>query len=137
MDAAQEVFVVIDRRHGEFEGRARLSTWIHEICMRVAMSNRRRVRRRRESLVPEPPETSMDADQDTALERRQEQGLLTKLLNELDETARQIIVLHEIEQLPMREVAEIVGCPLQTAYSRRNAALEKMRERMAARRSPE
>jgi len=40
----------------------------------------------------------------------------------LDEQKREVVVLHEIEQLPMREVAELVGCPLQTAYGRLYAA---------------
>jgi RNA polymerase sigma-70 factor (ECF subfamily) len=136
MDASQEVFLVVNRRHGEFEGRASLSTWIHEICIRVAFSTRRRWRRRAEDLVPEPPETRVEADQDTRMEQRDRRGLLTDLLESLDDGQREIVVLYEIERLPMREVAEIVGCPLQTAYSRRNAALEKMRDRLSRGRNP-
>jgi RNA polymerase sigma-70 factor (ECF subfamily) len=133
MDAAQEVFLVVNRRSGEFEGRASVSTWIHEICLRVASSTRRTQRRRHEEVVPEPPETSVDADQDERIEQRERRQMLTKLLDSLDEVQREIIVLHEIERLPMREVAEIVGCPLQTAYSRRNAALESLRDRLSRR----
>jgi DNA-directed RNA polymerase specialized sigma24 family protein len=44
-----------------------------------------------------------------------------------------VIVLHDIEHLPMREVADIVGVPLQTAYSRRKSALASMRERLGRR----
>jgi RNA polymerase sigma-70 factor (ECF subfamily) len=33
-----------------------------------------------------------------------------------------VFVLYELEELPMIEVAEAVGCPLQTAYSRLHAA---------------
>ncbi len=135
MDASQEVFLVVDRRRGEFEGRSSLSTWIHEICIRVALSTRRRRRRRHEELVAEPPETTVEADQDARIEQRDRRSLLTGLLDGLDENQREVIVLHEIERLPMREVAEIVGCPLQTAYSRRNAGLEKMRDRLSGRRN--
>lgn len=127
MDAAQEVFLVVNRRHSEFEGRASLSTWIHEICVRVAFSSRRRTRRRREEVVAAPPDTRVDAEQHAQLAAREDRALLQTLLDTLDETQRQIVVLHEIERLPMREVAAIVGCPLQTAYSRCKAALEKMR----------
>jgi RNA polymerase sigma-70 factor (ECF subfamily) len=127
MDAAQEVFLVVNRRYAEFEGRSSLSTWIHEICVRVAFSTRRRNRRRREEVVAAPPEESVDAEQDLRIAQREDRALLQQLLDSLDETQRQIVVLHEIERLPMREVAEIVGCPLQTAYSRCKAALEKMR----------
>jgi RNA polymerase sigma-70 factor (ECF subfamily) len=131
MDAAQEVFLVVDRRYAEFEGRATVSTWIHEICVRVAMSSRRRQRRRREDVVSETPEVEVAAEQDARLAARQDRELLRSLLGSLDETARQIVVLHEIEGLPMREVAEIVGCPLQTAYSRCKSALDKMRAELA------
>ncbi|MGH7438572.1 MAG: RNA polymerase sigma factor [Polyangiaceae bacterium] len=127
MDAAQEVFLVVNRRYAEFEGRSSLSTWIHEICVRVSFSTRRRNRRRREEVVAAPPEESVDAEQDQRIVQREDRALLQQLLDTLDETQRQIVVLHEIERLPMREVAEIVGCPLQTAYSRCKAALEKMR----------
>jgi RNA polymerase sigma-70 factor (ECF subfamily) len=127
MDAAQEVFLVVNRRHSEFEGRASLSTWIHEICVRVASSTRRRNRRRREEIVAAPPDTGVDAEQDARIAASQDRAALQALLDSLDETQRQIVVLHEIERLPMREVAEIVGCPLQTAYSRCKVALEKMR----------
>jgi RNA polymerase sigma-70 factor, ECF subfamily len=126
-DATQDVFVVVDRRHGEFEGRSRLSTWIRQICVRVAFAHRRRHVRRREELVAQPPEAIVEADQHTDIEQREQRALLTRLLDTLDDNHRAIIVLHEIERLPMREVAEAVGCPLQTAYSRRNVALEQLR----------
>jgi RNA polymerase sigma-70 factor (ECF subfamily) len=131
MDAAQEVFLVVDRRYAEFEGRASVSTWIHEICVRVAMSSRRRQRRRREEVVADTPDVEVAAEQDARIAASQDRDLLRDLLASLDETARQIVVLHEIEGLPMREVAEIVGCPLQTAYSRCKSALEKMRAELA------
>jgi len=129
--------MVIDRRYDDFEGRARLSTWIRQICFRVAMANRRRVRRRREELVAELPETTMDADQDAGLELLHREALLNALLDELDDVHRQIVVLSEIEQLCMREVAQRVGCPLQTACARRNAALARMRTSWIARASGE
>jgi RNA polymerase sigma-70 factor (ECF subfamily) len=127
-DAAQEVFLVVNRRYGEFHGRAALSTWIHEICIRVAMDRNKRRKRRREDIVSEPPEVRVDADQHASLERQEERALVRRLLDQLDERQRQIIVLHEIERLPMRLVAEIAGVPLQTAYTRRTTALERMRD---------
>jgi RNA polymerase sigma-70 factor (ECF subfamily) len=133
-DAAQEVFLVVNRRYGEFEGRAAVSTWIHAICIRVAMGSRRQHRRRREDVVPEPPDTSIEADQHANLERGEDRRVLASLLDALDDEQREIIVLHEIERLPMRDVAEILGCPLQTAYTRRKAALRKMRGELKRRR---
>lgn len=127
MDAAQEVFLVVDRRFGEFEGRSSLSTWIRQICLRVALAYRRRRAHRREDLLEEPPEALVEADQQAGVERDEQRALLTRLLDALDDDQRAVIVLYEIEMLPMREVVEAVGCPLQTGYSRRKAALELLR----------
>jgi RNA polymerase sigma-70 factor (ECF subfamily) len=128
MDAAQEVFLVVNRRFREFEGRSTLSTWIRQICLRVALSTRRRRGRRREDVQEQPPDAGVDPEQHSLIERREERALLNGLLDALDDDQRAVIVLYEIELLPMREVAETVGCPLQTAYSRRKAALERLRD---------
>jgi RNA polymerase sigma-70 factor (ECF subfamily) len=58
--------------------------------------------------------------------------LLDRALAELDEDKRAVFVLYEIEQLTMAEVAEAIGCPLQTAYSRLHAARRQVTERMRA-----
>ena len=42
-----------------------------------------------------------------------------------------VFVLFDIEGVPMDEVAQIVGCPLQTAYSRLYAARRKVEGAMA------
>ncbi len=131
MDAAQEVFLVVDRRYSEFEGRSRISTWLRQICLRVALSHRRRRRRRREEVVAEPPETSVDPVQHADVELRERRELMTRLLDSLDDDHREVIVLYEIERLPMREVAAAIGCPVQTAYSRRKAALERLRDALS------
>jgi RNA polymerase sigma-70 factor, ECF subfamily len=130
MDAAQEVFLVVNRRFREFEGRSSMSTWIRQICLRVALSTRRRRGRRREDVVEQPPDEGTDADQHARLERREQRAILNGLLDALDDDQRAVVVLYEVELLPMREVAETVGCPLQTAYSRRKAALERLRAAM-------
>jgi len=70
------------------------------------------------------------ADQQSGLEGAEDRRLLGWLLDSLDVGQREVIVLHDIEHLPMREVAEIIGVPLQTAYSRRKSALANMRDRL-------
>ena len=56
-------------------------------------------------------------------------------LDRLDEDKREAFVLFEIEELPLREVAEALGCPLQTAYSRLQAARARVREEFQGSRS--
>ena len=48
-------------------------------------------------------------------------------LEALDEPKRVAFVLFEIEELTLAEVAQAVGAPLQTVYSRIKAAREQVR----------
>jgi RNA polymerase sigma-70 factor, ECF subfamily len=121
-DVAQEVFVTVHRKLAEFEGRAKLRTWLYAICLRVASDHRRRAYVVRERATDNPPIDTGErsgSEPDTSVESR---AFVRHLLGGLDEDKRTVLVLYEIEGLTMREVAEVVGCPLQTAYSRLHAA---------------
>jgi len=120
-DVCQEVFLVVHRRLPEFQGRSSVRTWIYGICVRVASEHRRRPHVRRESLG-ETPDRQVPPPQHEALERRRAVELLDRALDGLEEDKRAIFVLYQIEEVPMNEVAEALGCPLQTAYSRLHAA---------------
>ena len=121
-DLCQEVFVIVNRRLASFEGRSSLRTWLYGICIRVASEHRRRPHVRKETPLSEPPqEASAQSARgpDSTLEQR---SAVQHLLAALDEDKRQVVVLYEIEGFSMKEVAEILQCPLQTAYSRLHAA---------------
>lgn len=122
-DAAQEAFIVIHRKLSGFEGRASLKTWCFGVCLRVASDWRKKAHLRRETGIEEAPERTSSGE--TALRgiaMRQARTRLDALLDGLDEDKRAVFVLFELEQLPMQEVAEAVGVPLQTAYARLYAA---------------
>ena len=121
-DVAQEVFVTVHRKLAEFEGRSKLRTWLYAICLRVASDHRRRAYVVRERATDNPPVDTGERtgnEPDSSLESR---TFVQQLLAQLDDDKRQVLVLYEIEGLTMRKVAEVVGCPLQTAYSRLHAA---------------
>ena len=121
-DLCQEVFVTVHRKLSSFEGRSTLRTWLYGICIRVASEHRRRPHVRRETPLSEPPRESCEqqaAAPDSTLEQR---SAVQRLLAVLDADKRQVVVLYEIEGFSMKEVADILECPLQTAYSRLHAA---------------
>jgi RNA polymerase sigma-70 factor, ECF subfamily len=121
-DVCQEVFVVVHRKLGDFEGRSSLRTWIYGICARTASDYRKSGRVRREVVTDAPPEAAHEGDQHDAFALKQARATLDRILDELDGDKRAVFVLYEIEELTMAEVAEALGCPLQTAYSRLHAA---------------
>ncbi len=125
-DALQEVFVVVHRKRAEFEGRARLTTWLYGICFRVASDQRRRAHVRREvpSAEPEGSEASDDrsVDPEQQLGRVEARALLDEALEALDLEKRAVFVLYEIEELPVDEIAARTGVVEGTVYSRLRAA---------------
>ena len=117
-DALQEVFVVVHRKLQSFDGRSRLTTWLFGICVRVAARQRRRAYFRRETQTAEPPER-IDANtpEDSAL-KVERQRQLDRALARLAPEQRAIFVLFELEGRPCQEIADLVGVPLGTVYSR-------------------
>ena len=131
-DVSQEVFITVHKKLPEFEGRSSLRTWLYAICLRVASDHRRRAYVRRERPTAEPladHHLSSGCAEDTSLEQR---ATLLALLGALDPDKRAVLVLYEIEGFTMKEVAEIMNCPLQTAYSRLHAARERLLEALRA-----
>lgn len=122
LDAAQDVFVVALRRLDDFEGRSSLKTWLYGICIRVAHDYRRKNQRNREFLVEQMPDLTVPAQQESAVERAEWRQALCALLDQLDEGQRAAFVLYEIQRQSMKEVADALGCPLQTAYFRHKSA---------------
>jgi RNA polymerase sigma-70 factor (ECF subfamily) len=121
-DVSQEVFTIISRRLPAFEGRSALSSWIYGICVNVARTHRRTEGRRREDPTDTLPETGVAPLQLDQLEQRHAFAVADAMLDALDDEKRAVFVLYEIEEIPMKEVAEALGCPLQTAYTRLYAA---------------
>ncbi len=128
LDAAQDVFVVALRRLDDFEGRSSLRTWLYGICIRVAHDYRRRNQSNREFLVEVLPELPAPAPQESAVEQGEWRQALCRLLDDLDEGQRAAFVLYEIQRLSMKEVADALGCPLQTAYFRHKVAQNRLLE---------
>jgi RNA polymerase sigma-70 factor (ECF subfamily) len=140
-DALQETFVDVLRALPSFRGEARFSTWVFRIAIRAAM--RARNRRSRDSdrlgasddtakstaapsnLSRESPDPS-----ELVLERENAERILAAI-ERLPAMQRTVLGLAAIEELPQTEIAEILGVPVGTVYSRLNAARESLRQQLA------
>lgn len=125
--------MAIYRSLARFRGDARLSTWIYRIAARGAnrLVQRRRVHTLLATLLlrePAPP-PAPDPSEKTARVH-----LLDDLLARLPPKKRTVLVLFEIEGLPIEEIAKIVGCPHNTVWSRLHHARAEL-TKLAARRA--
>jgi RNA polymerase sigma-70 factor (ECF subfamily) len=128
LDAAQDVLVVALRRLDNFEGRSTLKTWIYGICIRVAQEHRRKRKNGREILVGVLPEVTAPPGQESAVEKAEWRRALGAVLDTISDEQREAFVLFEIQRLSMKEVAEVLGCALPTAYFRHKAARTRVLE---------
>lgn len=120
-DQVQEVFLVT-HRHWDPAGAQHPQTWLYDIARRCAAAYRRRGHRRRECSVETVPEASDTRDPSA----RAELDLLNRVLDSLAPDKRSVFLLYEIQEMSMREVAEALQCPIQTAYARYHAARREL-----------
>lgn len=131
-DVVQDVFLVVHRRLGEFEGRSTLKTWIAGIVLNVVRSHRRAFARDRGEVLPEEPvDPSGKSPGELALER-EALRILRRILDDMPEEQRTVFVLAEIEGLEVGEIAGALGLNVNTAHSRLRLA-RKHYERGVAR----
>ncbi len=131
-DAVQDVFLVVQRRLGEFRHDAKLSTWLYEITIRVAQARRRRAKLRRRLFRFWDPRGDERAVEDGARSpedqtaHRQATRSLYVLLEELDEKHRTAIILFELEGLSGKEIAALTGTSVANVWMRISRAREQL-----------
>jgi RNA polymerase sigma-70 factor (ECF subfamily) len=126
-DALQDVFVVVHRRLGEFEGRSSLRTWLFGIALGVARNYRRSSRRRAaEGPLAAEVDDDLPAPDSRGPEGRAQDAeavrTLYTLLDQLDEDKRTVLVLADLEEMTAPEIAATLSLNLNTVYARIRAA---------------
>jgi RNA polymerase sigma-70 factor (ECF subfamily) len=121
-DVSQEVFLAVHRQYATYNGRCSVRTWLYGFCLRHAWHYARSPRHRREALMESPPEQDTPALQEAEADRRAAIRRLDGVLCTLDEEKRVAFVLYYLEEMPLAEIATLVGSPVQTVYSRCMAA---------------
>ena len=119
-DVLQETFVRIHACAGQYCPQGKPLAWIFTIARHLALDKQRRQTRLQS--VPEVEET-VDLNDIAAADHRL---LLNSLLNHLSEEDRQIVILHAVVGMKHREIATVMGWPLNTVLSRYRRALHRL-----------
>lgn len=123
-DLAHEVFLVLRGTWQNYDPERALRPYLFGIAFRVASSHRRRHWREvsfanvdGQDLAPVP---------ERAVEASQARALVLAALQRIPLQRRVVLVMHELDEIPMREVASTLGIPLFTAYSRLRKARREL-----------
>ena len=136
-DAVQDTFLGAFRSIGSFEGRSRLSTWLHRILINSCLAKLRRRSRSVEvpmnDLLPagketDPREPAAPAGSAmTHLASVETQSQVRACINRLPEAYRTVLVLRDIEKLDTDQTARALGATRAVVKTRLHRARQALR----------
>ncbi len=119
-DVVQEGFLSAFRAIDRFEGGSRLSTWLHRIVVNAALMKIRSRKRRPETPIDELLPTFLEDGHQTTtpvewkktaqevLESQETRAMVRRLIDELPEIYRNVLILRDIEELNTKETADLL-----------------------------
>jgi RNA polymerase sigma-70 factor (ECF subfamily) len=136
-DVLHEVLIVVQRQLPQFRGEAALKTWLYAVTTRVVIDRRRKQRWRRllfRRALPElqaqrsPVRTPFDsAERDLAA------NIVYAVLDELSERDRTLLILFELEGLPIEQIQYVLSISEDNAWVSLHRARTRFRKIYARR----
>ncbi len=135
-DAAQEIFIKVYESLSKFRGESAFSTWLYRImnfhCLDLLRKRNRTQTESWEALL-EKEGHQIEAALSTArpnLSSEDSAELVSKILSYLPESAREILILREIQELSYEDLAATLNCTLDAVKSRLKRARTILEEKM-------
>lgn len=143
-DLLQDVFLKIIQRSQDFQGKSKFSTWLYTIARNLCIdTSRKMVFRRHKSL--DAPGRSRDESSAPMVERvsgkepnvdrdaiaKELQGQIALAVEDLPGDQKDVFLMRQVQGLPFKEIAAIVGVPENTVKSRMRYALERLQEALS------
>jgi RNA polymerase sigma-70 factor (ECF subfamily) len=113
-DATQEAFLSCFRHLADFRGDSAFSTWLHRIAVNACYD----ILRRRPPItasLEDQPEAAQSPDH---AERAAQAADVQRALLAVPVEFRAALVMHEVQDLPVEEIAAVLGVPVGTVKSR-------------------
>lgn len=141
-DLLQETFLRVVKSAGGYQQQAKFTTWLYTIARNLCVDHSRRQKHRKAASLDQPMGRGGADDRDRSLldmvpgkelgtDRkaisRQLHATLHRAINTLPQEQREVFLLREFQNLPFKEIGEIIGVPENTVKSRMRYALEKLR----------
>lgn len=134
-ELTQETFVQAWQHIDSLRSKSAAGPWLYRIARNQFLQQGRRpqlptvaLEDCTERALPAP----VAAQPDRAAEREDLRRLVQKAVDALPESYREVIVLHNMEQLSLRQVAEVLDLPVGTVKSRRARAFSALRRVLAS-----
>ena len=144
-DLLQETWLKVVRGAGEYEPKARFTTWVYTIARNLCVDSARKESYRHTESLDAPTGGTDDgdgrllgeaipdragADPERAAHAARLRPALEKALSALPDEQREVFLLREYAGVAFKEIAQVTGVPENTVKSRMRYALEGLRKRL-------
>ena len=142
-DVAQEVFIAVFKTVDQFREESKLSTWIYRVTVNHCKNRIKYLARRHQRDHSELDDSNEPAGEgggeapqsaprrpDRQVEGAEIDKLMQDAIAELEEEHRVLVVLRDLEDLSIEEIAEITGLPDGTIKSRLHRARLALRKKI-------
>ncbi|MBD2178316.1 sigma-70 family RNA polymerase sigma factor [Pseudanabaena sp. FACHB-1998] len=126
-DLVQDVFLRAWKGLAKFRQTSQFSTWLYRIAFNVASDRRKALAKMRSRNVAVEDDQlanlsdeaiARDGYQQAGLNQMHYQDIMQRGLANLSEDHRAVLVLHDLEEIPQKDIAEILSIPVGTVKSR-------------------
>ncbi len=127
-DVVQETFLRVHRSIGAYQPTGRFESWLFTIANHLALDSIRR----RPALAAETGDPVDARGPEEDLAHREVQDAFLRAVERLPEDQKQVFLLREEAGLSFKEIAQVTGCPLNTALGRMHYAMLHLRRSLKA-----
>lgn len=135
-DVLQETLLAVAKHIGEFRGDASLPTWVFQIARSFCIKKRRRRKgepERSEALADATTVSDRAPSPEQTASGKELEALLHDALQALPASAREVIVLRDVEGLTAPEVARVLGVSVDAVKSKLHRARSSLQKALAPR----
>jgi RNA polymerase sigma factor (sigma-70 family) len=129
-EVLNDAMMVVWRQPERYNGKSKVSTWIFAIAYRQAL---KALSRSDEPVEDKGAEARPcgDAGPEQQLSRRQGQALLSRAIGELSPEQRAVVDLTYFQEFGYRDIAELLGCPVDTVKTRMFHARRRLKTKLS------
>jgi RNA polymerase sigma-70 factor (ECF subfamily) len=120
-DLVHDVFLTAHRRWSDYDPARPARAWLFGIAYRLA-ADHRALKRHQHEISDDEAAAAVAAPAARSTDKRDALKLLGVALSRMTDEARAVFVMHVLEERGVPEIAELMGTPLPTAYTRLRTA---------------
>lgn len=123
-DLLQDVFLALRRSWSDYDQRRPLRPYLFGIMFRLVSANQRKRKREVTPGMVEPYDNGLLPDE--VLESKQARAMILAALERIPLPRRAVLMMYDLDSVPIREIASVLAIPMFTAYSRLRKARQEL-----------